>query len=240
MSRRPAVFLDDGGVMNDNALRGPQWRRLVGEYLAPRLGGERAAWAEANRAVLEREIEALVKIDVRDDFNAIMRQMDEQWLREMCDLVGVAAPREFEERLDLARQTFAYVIPRVRSAFPEVAEALRRLQAEGYVLNTASGEVSTDLDAYLLGMGVRDCFDRLYGPDLINTAKNGALYYQRILADSGVRPSEAVFVDDSPRPAAWAREAGARVVLVSRNGEAPPEFVVIRSLAELPAVLESI
>lgn len=39
-----AIFIDDGGVMNDNAVRGPQWQRLIGEYLAPRLGGSGAAW----------------------------------------------------------------------------------------------------------------------------------------------------------------------------------------------------
>ena len=27
----PAIFLDDGGVLNDNQVRGAQWRRLVGE-----------------------------------------------------------------------------------------------------------------------------------------------------------------------------------------------------------------
>jgi hypothetical protein len=47
----PVLFLDDGGVLNDNTVRGPQWRRLVGEYFAPRLGGDPAAWAEANRTV---------------------------------------------------------------------------------------------------------------------------------------------------------------------------------------------
>ena len=56
LSRIEAVFLDDGGVMNDNALRAPQWRRMVGEYLPSRLGGDAAAWAAANREVLEREM----------------------------------------------------------------------------------------------------------------------------------------------------------------------------------------
>ncbi len=226
--------------MNENAVRGPQWQRLIGEYLVPRLGGEPAAWAAANVEVMERQMEGFAALSVTDDFNAFMRHQDESWLREMCELVGVAAPSDFEERLDLARQTAAYVIPRVRSAFPEVVEVVRGLHALGYTLNTASGEVSNDLDAYLQGMGVHDCFDRLYGPDLINTAKSGALYYQRVLADAGVDASEAVFVDDSSRPAAWAREVGARVVLLSRNGETAPEFTVIRSLAELPAVLAAI
>jgi hypothetical protein len=40
---RPAslrvAFLDDGGVLNDNGRRGPEYRRLLGEYMPPRLGG---------------------------------------------------------------------------------------------------------------------------------------------------------------------------------------------------------
>jgi hypothetical protein len=35
------VFIDDGGVMNDNNERGLQWHRLVGEYFVPREPGRR-------------------------------------------------------------------------------------------------------------------------------------------------------------------------------------------------------
>ncbi len=38
MAAKPVILLDDGGVMNDNRLRGEQWQRLVGEFFAPRLG----------------------------------------------------------------------------------------------------------------------------------------------------------------------------------------------------------
>ena len=47
------IFLDDGDVMNDNRLRGPQWQRLVGEFFTPRLGGEPSAWAAANASIAE-------------------------------------------------------------------------------------------------------------------------------------------------------------------------------------------
>ena len=50
-----AIFIDDGDVMNDNARRGPQWQRLVGEYLAPRLGGDQVAWGRANQVIAEKE-----------------------------------------------------------------------------------------------------------------------------------------------------------------------------------------
>jgi hypothetical protein len=34
---RPEVILiDDGGVMNDNDLRGHQWKGLCGQFFAPR------------------------------------------------------------------------------------------------------------------------------------------------------------------------------------------------------------
>jgi hypothetical protein len=49
MGAKPVILLDDGGVMNDTRLRGPQYQRLVGDFFAPRLGGEKVAWAEANR-----------------------------------------------------------------------------------------------------------------------------------------------------------------------------------------------
>ena len=50
------VFLDDGGVMNDNSQRGFQWRRLVGEFFVPLLGGTSEAWVEANRIDISLEV----------------------------------------------------------------------------------------------------------------------------------------------------------------------------------------
>jgi hypothetical protein len=51
---RPALFIDDGGVMNENVRRGRQWERLVGQYFSPRLGGAPEAWAAANANVVNR------------------------------------------------------------------------------------------------------------------------------------------------------------------------------------------
>ena len=51
---RLVVFLDDGGVMSDNRLRGVQWQRLVGEFFVPLLGGTHEAWANANLVVASR------------------------------------------------------------------------------------------------------------------------------------------------------------------------------------------
>ena len=42
------IFFDDGGVLNDNKIRGQQWKKYVGEYYSIRFGGESEIWGEAN------------------------------------------------------------------------------------------------------------------------------------------------------------------------------------------------
>src|SRR5258708_29032402 len=57
VAARLMVFLDDGGVMNDNRTRALQWQRLVSEYFVPLLGGPAEAWSRANRVVADRLFE---------------------------------------------------------------------------------------------------------------------------------------------------------------------------------------
>ena len=117
-------------------------------------------------------------------------------------------------------------------------EAIRSLHGRGYVLNTASAEGSNELDGYLTGMQVRPLFNRLFGPDLVNTWK-GPLYYERIFADADIDPRNALVVDDSPKAIGWATDAGARTVLISRD--APRKSTagaVLGSLEALPTFLD--
>lgn len=240
-SRPLTLFVDDGGVMNDNAVRGPQWQRLAGEFFAPLLGGDPADWGEANRRVATALFEEheLVMGDLIDGgYRAWLRSYHLRWLRNMCAHVGVLPPEADAECLDLARRATSYVTERVRSALPGAIDALRALRADGYTLHTGSGEEEADLHGYLTGMGVRHCFGRLYGPDVVDTPKGGYQYYARIFADAGVRPEDAVVIDDSPRAAAWAAQTGARTVLVDRDGTAAGAGnLLVRGLNELPDIL---
>ncbi len=238
---RWSVFLDDGGVMNDNRLRGAQWQRYVAEFFAPRLGGTHEAWAQANREVMNRILEPAAweaRLQASPDYRSFDRAYQLDWLHGMCALVGVPAPAD-DECYTLACQVSAPIPSRVRSAFPGVVEAIRTLHQRGYALSTASGEPSTDLAGYLEGMGVRDCFQHLYGPDLINTHKNGPVYYERIFADAGVDPAEALVVDDNLNPILWARQSGARAILIGDARSVGLEDIpCLPSLAHLPEVIE--
>lgn len=89
-------------------------------------------------------------------------------------------------------------------------------------------------------MGVRDLFaGRLYGPNLVRALKGGPAFYERIFADAGVRPEEALVVDDAPAALERAASAGGATALVSaERAAAAPGQIVIANLAELPAALE--
>ena len=235
------VFLDDGGVMNDNRLRGSQWRRLVAEFFVPRLGGGSEAWEEANRIVVDAIVEPTAwqsRLLAARDYHHFARSYQLDWLRRMCALVGVAAPGD-DECYALGCQATALIIPQIHAAFPGAVEAIRTLFQRGYLLYTASSGSSTELAGHLEGMGVRNCFQRLYGPDLINTFKNGPAFYERLFADAGILPAEALVLDDSPQAIAWATQAGARAILVGQASTTPDGAVHrIASLAELPGIIE--
>jgi HAD superfamily hydrolase (TIGR01509 family) len=240
MTTLPIILLDDGGVMNDNRLRGEQWPLLVGEFFAPRLGGTMTAWAEANRLVVQRMFESanwLQRVRASSDYAHFERTYWLDWLSEMGQLVGITLPYE-EVCIHLAQQAESAIIPRIRSAFPGASEAIKQLHSEGYTLHTASGESSVHLTHYLEGMGVRDCFGRLYGVDLLNTLKEGPAYYHQLFADLQIAPGDALIVDDSPRALAWASSLGARTVLVGATQETSHEMTHISILAQLPALLQ--
>jgi HAD superfamily hydrolase (TIGR01509 family) len=229
-----ALFLDDGGVLNDNALRGPQWQRLMGEFFPPHLGGAAAAWAHANRAVIlevDSPSAAATRRSRYPEYADYDRSLLEDWLRGMIQLVGVDMPPP-DQIVPLALEATAYATRRVRATFPEVVATIRALHARAFQLYTASAESSYVLDGYLIGMGVRNCFLRLYGPDLVDAHKDSPDYYTRLFADCDVSPARAVVIDDSPTAVAHARAAGARALLLDRHKATGPE-----SIADLSSLL---
>jgi HAD superfamily hydrolase (TIGR01509 family) len=238
------VFIDNGGVITDNSLLAPQWRRLVGRFFGPRLGGETEAWAEANGAafpdVRRRSVARLEALDPDTDDVVHERYLYHvDWLRSMCTLVGTEAPASEDDCADLAREAWIWVHDQVRAPFPGVEDVVRRL-AQDFTLFTASEGLSYELAADFEGLGIGGSFRRLYGPDLVNTPKQHITYHERIFADAGVDPASALVVDDLPEVLRRARLTGARTVLVSPD---PPTEgvadVVIRCLADLPTVLQA-
>lgn len=231
------VFLDIGGVINDKDQQATQWQHLVGDCFVLLLGGSREGWIEANRLVTERLLE-LESVQAMANFVRFYWTYQLNWVSGMCALQNMPIP-SVGECMDLAYRANTWISRLVRAALPGAAQAVRLLCSQGYRLHTASGSCSIEVAGYLEGMGVRHCFSRLYGAELINAFKQGPQYYERIFADAGVRPTEALVVDDSAEAIRWATLVGAGTILVSTSLHPEKDTIPrIGSLAELPAFLQ--
>jgi FMN phosphatase YigB (HAD superfamily) len=228
-----AIFLDAAGVLLDTDVMPAQWQRLVGEFFAPRLGGDPAAWGPANAWAAER-LWARYR-DPGGTPNETHMRLRRLWLREMCERVGVATPRD---SAGLVLEAHAWICERVIAPQVGAVEAARALKAAGHRLFTSTGQPSWEIAGYLRALGVRELFEEpTYGSDLVDRWKTSSAFYTRILQDAQVQASAAVTVDDSPRCTALARRAGLRTFLISPNAHAPEE--TIPSLATLALRLDS-
>jgi len=233
------IFLDDGGVINDNSRRAPQWEELYGEFFVPRLGGTKSEWAQANRESLDDASEIfLSRLDAWQE--GISSYAEEALLLE-CEIVrgmfrrlGIPVPPN-EHLVALSQEANRWIHPQIRADIPGARDAVLRLAQKHDVFMASSG-ASFDLRLVLEPLGLLGVLTTLYGPDLVNFPKTGADFYRRIFQGAGVEPSECLVVDDSVAAVAWAREAGAKTVLVSTSPSGEPDISITR-LAELPARL---
>jgi len=216
---RPAfLFLDDGGVLNDNSLRGPEWLRLIGEFMPARMGATAEQWASANRVVFSQvwgdPHERLPDFASHQEFQ---RTYATNWMRGMCADVGVTPPPD-DDAVTLYEELGIYIGERASSAITGAADAVLSLHRAGYTLYTASGTPSWELRAIMAKMGIAETFSGLYGPDLVDQVKYGPAFYQKVFAHAGVAPSRALVIESDSACCRWASEAGANAVWIDGEG----------------------
>jgi phosphoglycolate phosphatase-like HAD superfamily hydrolase len=239
MAKITTLFIDKGGVLIDNTVLSPQYRRLLGEFLPGELGGDPDAWENANVGAAARAFARYQQAyltapttSIRDWYAEDVRR----WLYEMCDEVG--RPRPPAAQADrIARGAHEYVVRRVDIRVPRIVERIRDFHERGLKLHIASGDQQADLVGYLETIRTRDVFDRVYGSDVVNVWKMSPAYYRAILADTRTEAANAIVIDDSESAIAWAAECGLRGVLVRRRPDEPFEDAVLRAFDEVSALL---
>lgn len=239
MAKITTLFVDKGGVLVDNAMLTPQYRRLLGEFLPTELGGDRHAWEDANVGAAHRAYARYQQAYMTAPSASIREWYAEdvrRWLYEMCDEVG--RPRPPASQADrIANAAHDYVRRRVDIRAPRIVERLRNFHGRGIRLHTVSGDQHADLVGYLETMGTLELFGRVYGSDLVNVWKSSPEYYRAILADTGTAAENAVVIDDAQTAIEWAGECGLRGVLVRRQDGELFEDSVLRAFDEVDALL---
>jgi HAD superfamily hydrolase (TIGR01509 family) len=238
-----AIFFDDGGVMNDNRLRGIQWQKLVGEFFSPKYGGEPHKWAEGNFEFITdfiAEENISIKKGEITDYNDYYSKFQSKWVTSMFDYVGVEIPpKEIHSKIYL--EAINFITPNVKASFPGAIEIIKHLHKLGFRLFTASAEHSIEIKGYLRGMRVIDNFENYYGPDLINTHKSMDNFYENMFADINLNPSRAIVIEDNPRYLEAAEQSGANVVQACLTREYEPKHqYFIEFMQELPEIIMKI
>ena len=237
-----AVFFDDGGVLNDNRIRGKQWKTLVGEYYYTRFSGDPEIWGEANHKIITSYFDFFLR-DGKEkfsDYQTFYNNFKKNMVLEMFKEVGKTPPRNIN-LVEIFNTTRQYVIPKVRSAIPGVIDCIKELSSKDFILYTAAGAVSIEMKLYLEGMCIIQYFKEFYGPDLINTWKDGTKYYEAIFKHSGVDATKAIVIEDHPRFLDSALEVGANVIQACITGEYKPQFpFYVENMRDLTLIIENL
>ncbi len=231
MSVLKTIFLDHGGVLYDLERMPPEWRRVIGECLSARFGGDPTQWGNANQEAFGRWFETYTSrapLARGEALRALLRELDATWLQDLFRINRQPIPQSVAAA-QIAREVLNWGAPRIEAAFPAAAEAVRTLRRAGFRLSLASGGDAATLQGYLEGMGIRDCIEQPYGVDLVGVAKASPQFYRAIFTDAGINPAEAIVVDDRPEATTWAAEAGAGLTVLVRKD--------IPTLADLPRYL---
>ncbi|KAF9965695.1 hypothetical protein BGZ70_004329 [Mortierella alpina] len=154
-----AIFLDSGGVINDNAQRAPQWLQYLGEFLpTTALGGTAQVWRQANLQILkpffsrwydymaQANALAAAQAGVTEEGRVVnVSSIFERlhlliWILEMCTVAANQLP-ELETRIlpslteedlfQIAKSAHLYAIHRVKADFPGAVETIRELALSG-------------------------------------------------------------------------------------------------------------
>ena len=235
-----AVFFDNGGVMNDNRIRGLQYQKLVGEYFTPKFGGEPYLWAESNVNFIEeimKEYSDAICEGSDIDYKTYHADFVTRWIEEMFNYVGIKLPAKSEYK-QIYQDAIEYINPNVRSAYPGVVDTIKKLKRLGFKLYTASAEDSFELKGYLQGMRIRDLFENFYGPDLVNTHKTNDNFFKRVFDDVWFEPDRTIVIEDKPKFLECALNSGANVIQACLTGEFEPSFqYYIEDMNDLPKTI---
>jgi len=151
-----------------------------------------------------------------------------EYYRLLFTALGMPDPEAWADRLD---RGYSYVPWTV--LYPDARPVLETLKERGYSLGIISNAYPSLLEA-LDYLDITRYFDNLTISAFIGVEKPDPRIYQRALAETGVAPQAALFVDDQEENVMAAIELGMTALLIDRSDDQDPSCCRrIRSLTEI-------
>ena len=121
---------------------------------------------------------------------------------------------------------------------PGAKELLMWLKAKGVIIALATAGTTDRAQKQLAETGVMGCFDKIISSNMVSRGKPAPDTYLHACGVLGVRPEEAIAVEDSPNGVKSAHAAECRVIMVPDQTEPDEEikpmlYACVSSLAEI-------
>ncbi len=238
------LFIDFDDTLSDMKQFVTQFTAAIAEYLQPKFGGEYEDWKTSARDMI---------FAIMEDYNS--RFIDNpssgycDWLKNrhhFCSTLLFSAmtidrPPDY---LSISEATQLYALRKCNALYADAESALQELTDLGVKLHIASANDSEYLNAALEGAGIQKYFERIYGPDVIDCAKESPEFFALIFKHAGVLPDDSIVVDDKPEALQWAQQAGAKTIHVriaspEESVNVPGVIGTISRLSDLPPLIKN-
>ncbi|KAF9953458.1 hypothetical protein BGZ70_000245 [Mortierella alpina] len=223
-----AIFLDSGGVINDNSRRAPQWVYHLEQYMpTTRLGGPGKLWGEANAILSDQLFGSEDRlwdkfIAESEDFKSFYRTYCLYWMNGTIGLVNDFLRREHEQNIALQDQVAGSTEKEpLQLAYPETEAELIEIAHNAHLYCTAL--VQADYPGAVEAI-MRLKFEQ--GFDMYTCSGEAANELEltfRTLGISTLSPSAAASTEHI---LAWAKIHGARTVLISDKNRKGKEMMI--------------
>lgn len=244
MTPRPVLFFDFDDTLSEQTPFLLLYARALGKLLAPH-PHESELWTQSAADMLEglaNDYAARFTNNPRNGYNAWLNIMRAQAVHGLFARHNLPVPTD-PKALALRLQDAA--LRQCNALLPGAQEAVRTLYDAGYTLHVASANDSEHLRSALAGAELERYFTTLFGPDLIDCAKEGPEFYACLFAFLHLPPEQAIIIDNDPLALAWAMQAGARGIQVNLLPQETPEtasslLAVVTDLFTLPAFIAAL
>jgi phosphoglycolate phosphatase-like HAD superfamily hydrolase len=239
------LFIDFDDTLSDFSGHTTLYAARLSENLAREHGGEPSEWVSVLKPAILASIARYAATFKSNPLAGICAWIPVERARiatEVFQSVGRDLPADIAPaELTLSIQTAALQACKGGAFYPGAVETLRMIHQSGVRLHMASSHESRYLAAVLRGAGIDELFDNFFGADLIDCAKEGTEYYCRMFEACGIRPEQAVVLDDGVDCMRWAQHTGAHVIQVRlRKDPVPREFeTVLTDWRDLPGMISS-
>lgn len=242
---RPILFFDFDDTISDHSKHLESFTAAFGGEMAMLNRGTAAEWSSAISLLL-KELELLYITRFcngnPEGYGDWIKNMRSDFIKRLYHKMRMPLS---SEAYDMARRSERNALHSCEALFPGMKNVLINLHELGYPLHLASGNHSEYLKAALAGAGLTDKIGILFGPDLIDYAKEGSEYYSRLFKQADVAAQHAIVIDNDPMALKWAQDAGAFTIQVhllphKPIHKAPGTFALITDPAEILPVIQNI